>query len=293
MKYNRLFVIGNGFDLRYGIKSSYSDFRDFLETTGDRSFTYAIEEACTIDLWKDFEAALGSLREGSLKNDFYGMFAQVNNDSDDFYQEMLAAHDYHLEALRKDFDRDKLVRHFTQWVNQIDISSVCDDGLLADDDKTLYFSFNYTRTLEKAFNVDPSRILHIHGIQGERDLVIGHAPIPNIQFVEEDIAPEYYQESIFERVRVAFVEETEKPVDLLIEDNQWFFDKLSDVTEVFVIGFSFGEVDLPYIRKIENSVSAKCKWYVYSRHGKRRVANYPIVGKVDVMPYPDNNVNEG
>lgn len=285
MTFKKLYVIGNGFDLHYGIKSRYVDFRAYLESAGNEGFTYAIEEASTIDLWQDFESALGALPRESLLNDFYGLLSQGDHDFEDYFQQMLAAYDYHLEAVRKDFNSAQLKAYFDQWVNQIDISPAHDDGLIIDDESTLYFTFNYTRTLETVLHVSPNRILHVHGVQGNGNLVIGHEPILDDEPPEQGIAPEFYQEDLIEDARLSFIRETEKPVDHILSKNSSFFDALFDVEEVYVIGFSFGKVDLPYIEKIKQAVSPSCKWFVYCRKpSKSRL--FPAIDRVEVLPFP-------
>ena len=60
----KLFIIGNGFDLYNGYKTSYLDFKDFLI---DNELNYTIGESTLIDIlspeydfefWKDFECPL-------------------------------------------------------------------------------------------------------------------------------------------------------------------------------------------------------------------------------------------
>ena len=47
-----------------------------------------------------------------------------------------------------------------------------------------------------------------------------------------------------------------------IANHKEFFSSLKNVTEVYSIGFSFSEVDLPYIKEIcQNIDTAKIEWY--------------------------------
>lgn len=45
--------------------------------------------------------------------------------------------------------------------------------------------------------------------------------------------------------------------------HQAFWDKLKNVDKVVIIGWSAGNADLPYLRKIRESVSKNTKWYAY------------------------------
>lgn len=59
MKYKRLYIIGNGFDLHHGIKSGYSEFRDFLKESPDKFTALNIigdyYNGCDDEFWSDFE----------------------------------------------------------------------------------------------------------------------------------------------------------------------------------------------------------------------------------------------
>lgn len=57
MSYRKLYIIGNGFDLHYGIKISSRDYFHFLNKN-DESFYVPLETVSTGDLWRDFEDAL-------------------------------------------------------------------------------------------------------------------------------------------------------------------------------------------------------------------------------------------
>lgn len=51
-----MYIIGNGFDLRYGIKTNYCDF--YFLNNNDKSFHIPLETVSTGDLWRDFEDTL-------------------------------------------------------------------------------------------------------------------------------------------------------------------------------------------------------------------------------------------
>lgn len=38
MKQDTLYIIGNGFDIAHGLKTTYNDFKNWLEKLGFRSF---------------------------------------------------------------------------------------------------------------------------------------------------------------------------------------------------------------------------------------------------------------
>ena len=65
----RLYIIGNGFDLHHGLKSRYWDFKLYLENK-DKDLLEKLEEYFSSDsLWSDFEGTLEYLNtEISLRS---------------------------------------------------------------------------------------------------------------------------------------------------------------------------------------------------------------------------------
>ena len=61
----KLYIIGNGFDLMHGMRTSYSDFKDWLLSIGcieiveELQCIYKLQENNEFVLWSDFEKALG------------------------------------------------------------------------------------------------------------------------------------------------------------------------------------------------------------------------------------------
>lgn len=56
--------------------------------------------------------------------------------------------------------------------------------------------------------------------------------------------------------------ETYKPTREILERNKAFFDGLSSVTEVFVLGHSLAHVDEPYFSAVLDRVDPKANWSV-------------------------------
>ncbi|MCL2721681.1 MAG: bacteriophage abortive infection AbiH family protein [Treponema sp.] len=112
-----------------------------------------------------------------------------------------------------------------------------------------FFTFNYTQTLERIYGVSESDICHIHGVsQGTKnlndlaseDLIFGHGR-------------ESFDTNVTNIVSTAY-NITKKPVNQCIENNRLFFEKLEGVNNIYSYGFSFGDVDMPYIKKICQSI---------------------------------------
>ena len=52
-----------------------------------------------------------------------------------------------------------------------------------------------------------------------------------------------------------------KPVFEIIERNENFFKGLSGITDIHVIGHSCDKIDIPYYKKIRETVSENVKWH--------------------------------
>lgn len=116
-----LFIIGNGFDLMHGVKSSYYNFRDTI----GRNDTLRITLENYIrqnDVWGDFESGLAYLdREmmlGTL-DDWLDNFEVLDEDDDDFSAaDYFAAQEfatYQIDILNQD-----LPVRFRKWINTLE-----------------------------------------------------------------------------------------------------------------------------------------------------------------------------
>ena len=60
-----------------------------------------------------------------------------------------------------------------------------------------------------------------------------------------------------------YLNEIHKDTSHYIALNRSFFDSLGSVTKVAVIGWAAGDVDIPYLTRIKDSVSPNAEWVVY------------------------------
>ena len=166
---NTLFIIGNGFDLAHGIKSSYWNFREWLGN--NRSNLIGMMDiffSNQRDVWSSIEQALGEYNEESILDycrpdeefDYdhsLSSSARVEDSPMTFFQPVL-------EEFRDAF-RD--------WVDSIEISGIEKVYKLNTDSR--YLSFNYTDTLETEYGIAQNKITHIHGSRlNDEEYIIGH-----------------------------------------------------------------------------------------------------------------------
>jgi hypothetical protein len=55
---------------------------------------------------------------------------------------------------------------------------------------------------------------------------------------------------------------TFKPTETIIDQYKNYFESLSTINKVFVLGHSISEVDLPYFKEIANNVDPNAKWTI-------------------------------
>tara|TARA_B100001146_G_scaffold224245_1_gene241522 strand:+ start:1108 stop:2085 length:978 start_codon:yes stop_codon:yes gene_type:complete len=184
-------IIGNGFDLNLGMKTSYKDFYDYykrLGSTNEEVIELKKNISNNYKNWSDLELALGQYTEVfKTVNEFDTVFEDIgdklalylkneesefnpkNINLDKFYKDLVKPEDYLLTA-----DKNTLINYKHKFTNNnwhVDI-----------------FTFNYTRTIEKIIGYDKKielgnhlnrngsvtlrGINHIHGYVDDR-MVLG------------------------------------------------------------------------------------------------------------------------
>lgn len=164
---------------------------------------------------------------------------------------------------------DKLQKYVLEWLQTIDTSqAMCKKDSLINNRNDLFMSFNYTDTLEKVYGIKD--VLHLHGgIPSCCEIapIMGHGNkyiIDSYRRKAKEAQEEYVEwyESICTAI-ADFCESLYKDTDAIINENDDFFSALWDVNQVVCLGLSFGDVDVPYLDRIEYEVRPETKWLVY------------------------------
>lgn len=252
---DRLFVLGNGFDLAHGLKTSYEHFKSYLL---DRikyapmypniiPSNYDEEVSLIIDmishsseggLWKDIESAVGNI---------YGAVDYYISDSMDFDERrwygMIMC-----ECL------ELIPNLFSQWVDGINIDVVTLNPKfieLFNITNTAYLTFNYTTVLEDKYKLP--NVCHIHGRQKE-GIIFGHGQ--SLTAGKEFLLKEDLE------CGIEYVwSDLNKNAKKQIQKNSVFFNQLTALKEVYTYGFSFSEPDIPYIQEICLRTSKETVWF--------------------------------
>lgn len=267
-----LHIIGNGFDLRHGIKSRYSDFKDYAwKHCGQRGYHLGVLEKSypqvnadgELVLWSDLERALGNPDIGAIQ-------AEATEDIE--YEE---GHEIRYQPQMEDAAGflvpdvfDTFHGLFDEWVNAISLDDAEPIEHLPNfDAHGMFLSFNYTETLEYLYRVQRNQINYIHGRRNTEDeLIVGHCNDvdANSQLPDD---PMIYDYQAYETI-ASLVNEQRKNVSEIIGQNKEYWNGLSVIDKVVVYGHSLADVDMPYLREVAKSVSADVEWYfsIYYRN---------------------------
>lgn len=280
---NALYVIGNGFDLHHGIRCSYRDFLVWMDEkySGLIDKMYELYGCCDGDWWADFEHNLGEidLMEHAKQVAFENSVDLSSDHCDSMWNDAQMAIENEMGDLY-----GSLQVCFEEWIAQLNAPSP-EKQIFINSSNAKFLSFNYTRTLEDLYGIPEQRILHIHGEAGKDEkLIFGHGknintlheehPTPNDlchqgKLDEEtassfDIHDEMAWDEMFSQVA-----SVRKPIEEIIEQHSDFFDDIRGVEKVCVYGFSFSDVDMPYMAKIVD-VASGAHWVISCHTPKDR-----------------------
>ena len=263
-----LFIIGNGFDLYHGILSSYANFRRWLLSNDYSYFVnqldFIFDRTLNIDLWSDFENALGNYDYDSLYHEYADEIKIVY---DHMMRSAAQKEDATISAIGDTLA--DIQPKFAEWVDSIVIKGVKPVLTLFTEAK--YITFNYTKTLECVYGIPTNNILHIHGCVGNiEDIVVGHGNIINPHLAlskDEDMT--VYEENGKTQI-IESMNELAKDVKGIMSKHMNFFKSLSNIQHVIVYGHSLSDIDRPYFELIKKSISPIADWR-FSQHSQNDI----------------------
>lgn len=287
MKHRKLYVIGNGFDLWHGIPSDLARFKQYVQATDPDVYREVEDYLPTREDWSDLERALADMDVDALIDNL-GHFMD-SYDAEDWSD--AGHHDFQREV-QNSVERlsTGLRLRFSEWIRRLPIPTpaTAQKRIATLDTDAVFFTFNYTNTLGSLYGVLPERVLYIHGCADleDDDLVLGHAWNPQTRKSLND-RPDI--EDIDTRLREAnntinhYFSGTFKRSADLIKRHRGFFDALTDIEQVIVLGHSLSNVDAAYfVALLEQSSVAEATWRIACRspeewfEKKSRLANLGV-----------------
>lgn len=298
-----LYIIGNGFDLAHGLKTSYEDFHAYLKdrfpaSTEDKAtipdgipdgfeegkklpeektavktveevslLRYLISNAMTQgDQWKDLEAALGDLDFSDCFEDLPRILDK-DGDPDLFHQ-------YYNNEDRAHQLIDSILsisKYFFHWIHEItiDVPPLADFSALLHPEQDFFLTFNYTMTLEKLY--DAKHVCHIHGKLGE-ELLFGHGIIRNLE--QDPRVPSgagYELQFIHDGLR----KNTRKAI---MAHRDFLKTAAKSARKVLSFGFSYSQADQPYIQFLcQNLPFPHPDWYFLTKEDQEQLPQFEKV----------------
>ncbi len=285
----KLYIIGNGFDIHHGLDTKYCTFGLFLKDNYSTIYDHLLEYFGFLDLdinddsarddilWAEFEKSLALLNSDTVLDAHSNSLANPASSS-------FRDRDWNTFAIDMEMIVDELTVNlfeaFKEFILNIKYPEITDINKLPLDKDALYLTFNYTDTLERYYAVPPMNILHIHEKADLNDnvLILGHGvdpknfkpkdPKPPERFNDEELeqwvehmADNYdHSYELGKNELLNYFSHTFKETKQIIDDNQIFFNKLKDISEVVILGHSLSEIDMPYIVEIFNSVKNNSIW---------------------------------
>ena len=228
------------------------------------------EEAQKNLLWNELEKNLANIDEDVIIDDALQMDIALES-GDVGIEDTL--YEYFTEEYKY---IERLAKYLKQWVRTIRIRDVKPKtSLINNFQEALYITFNYTAVLERVYGISEGRIIHIHGSlrDHECDPVLGHGNIERIEQIDERLeeAGRMYDEKEISICKVIrdYYESTYKDVNRYVYKLSRVSNK--NIDEIYVIGHSVAEVDLPYFRYIENCTHRQSNWIVYFLTKKKKI----------------------
>lgn len=173
--YKNVLVVGNGFDINLGLKTSYSDYlesNEFKNLCNNNNLAKYLMTCSKILKWVDIENELGNYSRSlfySLNNNLkqiIGKEEQINSLRKEYYEVCESLREY-LNILYKNKNINLENKEAFKVISET----------LRNEHKTYILTFNYTDTIEDIKNVyfktRELNINHIHGILSSTGIVFG------------------------------------------------------------------------------------------------------------------------
>ena len=300
MIHKDLYIIGNGFDQHHDIQCSFLNFMEWIKENDAGLFltlTQVYNNAWEHYWWRDFENSLAQLninyyanKKGNLYDPEYIKEGSIEEKTE-----------YASKKIIEEFSKinDSLRNAFQKWLSDVYKNCPKDKKILFPNEDSIFLTFNYTKTLEDIYEIDAKRVYHIHGVIDDKDsMVFGHGlgveELDNMLKSQEPRIDEVWNKNLNRMVRLQIVKpkhkelaalsslesivSLKKDVEGCIKKNQVFFNEILDVERIYVYGFSFSYIDIPYLEKIIRRTKPETHWVIswHSQDDKRRIMDFVI-----------------
>lgn len=261
----KLFIVGNGFDLNFGLRTKLSDFGEYLRVN-EQDIFYTLrglhglsgtpDDFSDLQQWNHLETRMANFDESFIIDEAQYSFDRQEAyppPSDNFWAYAADHFDDLVNPIIHELPR--LVR---EWALNIDTSDASDENIEAYErfgqrnQGAAFLTFNYTRVLQDV--CDLQNVFHVHGEAEAGDVVIGHSA----QFVRAAVKLGDINEISelyggFETYNDHF---RKRQDDLFNGVSEFLSNAMSHrrVDEVVACGHSIGDADRGYFLSISHLV---------------------------------------
>ncbi|EGQ8479470.1 hypothetical protein GTP37_15160 [Vibrio parahaemolyticus] len=291
----RLYVIGNGFDIHHELPTKYLLFKDYLQRHNRVSYDNFVNSffCCETeeDFWKNFEENLSNLDAEKVIDDLSDYLPHF---SSEFKDRDTGAFGIEVNSFLKTITSD-LKASFIEFIKDAANKGEQEKKLNKIVKDSRFISFNYTSTLEKLYSVNAKDILYIHGniYKESEEIILGHGVNPSeIEFgnytsnmddsglfvengwlsCESDLTMMAYNEGA--NTLMDYYVSSFKNTEKILDENEDFFNSLYDIEEVYVLGHSLSDVDSPYFIRLVKGLPSSAKWYVSYYFEDEKLGNF-------------------
>ena len=236
---DKLYIIGNGFDLHHGLNTSYMHFRDYCRK-------------CKPSMWTKLTELYGnSINEDKWWWQFEDMLSYVD------YNSLVDSHNGQAIGGNKveNVLKNQLPIIFGNWILNI-TNKIQADSALNIDSNSLFFSFNYTLLLENVYHISHERIWHIHhSIKDVDRIVLGHDADDRklfLQYINEKSRYNSISPGVIDNVRLNIAKGAKNVKGRISRHKYDIYTKYHNLKHIIAMGFSFNKIDMPYIKSIVN-----------------------------------------
>ncbi len=300
---NRLFIIGNGFDLAHKLPTDFkTDFKRIAEVNESISYFWDIYQTEKPNIWSDFEYCLGQPDFNSLEEIFDGY-------APDYLSDHESDRDAIITQVSINGNLRKSLNDFAENAEKdIGNKSPIKKYINSFNDGDIFVNFNYTHTLERLYGIKSKDVLHIHGEVGKNNLILGY---PKGQYFPEkyrydvrqkgrgpyrecdvrDFVDQMAKNDVFDGYTYSAYKALIKKTESFYKEYQMTsftsFVKEKTIDEIIIIGHSC-KIDFDYFRHLPK-VFPMARW-VFNPHNCADKCNVKkLINDINIKYYTIKN----
>lgn len=246
---NKLYIVGNGFDLAHDLKTSYKDFYDFL-----KKYDLPSDLKQYVKRMQSRDILLNKFSHESEKKEYFWTEWERSFNASGTTPYIIDFSKNKSLKIKNDF-----IYFLNKWIIETVNTSLSECNQKYNfDDNGLFLSFNYSDTLEKVYSVNSDDITYIHGKSQnlESNLIFGSSysldpvdfPNPKKEEFRRKNSIGFNANSYKEYIAMPDSISTPAPelVQAFYKDINKYIDqhhlktKYKDIEEIYIIGHSIG-----------------------------------------------------